>query len=89
MKEREIVTLSQLSVAECIDKLSEKTLRMLQHWLSKSCSLASTIERDQICLQLDQPLPDENGLMQERILLSIDSEFDPNKINEQVGQRRK
>lgn len=31
MKEREIVTLSQLSVAECIDKLSEKTLKMLQH----------------------------------------------------------
>lgn len=31
MKEREIVTLSQLSVADCIDKLSLKTLKMLQH----------------------------------------------------------
>ena len=31
MKEREIATLSQLSVAECITKLSEKTLKMLQH----------------------------------------------------------
>ena len=31
MKEREIATLSQLSVAECIAKLSEKTLKMLQH----------------------------------------------------------
>lgn len=31
MKEREIVTLSQMSVADCIDKLSLKTLKMLQH----------------------------------------------------------
>ena len=31
MKEREIVTLSQMSVADCIDKLSVKTLKMLQH----------------------------------------------------------